>query len=191
MNTKAYTLNGAVYTFDVETGALLSLEMDGVKPMMSEGKGLFDLAWPVHLEYDIQRANPTASYGKCAPSFEYDDGTLTITYDKVPYTMPCDDVAEYEGGISAVVTLKALEDGKSVSMRLNLKNNSKANIEQVLFPDVNGNLYLDLKSENIDAGIILSDRSFSYFTDDNDEKDIPFSLDIFMQVLRSINKIAA
>lgn len=61
----------------------------------------------------------------------------------------------------------------------------------VLFPDVNGNLYLDLKSENIDAGIILSDGSFSYFTDDNDEKDIPFSLDIFMQVLRSINKIAA
>ena len=79
MNTKAYTLNGAVYTFDVETGALLSLEMDGVKPMMAEGKGLFDLAWPVHLEYDIQRANPTANYGKCAPRFEYEEGTLTIT----------------------------------------------------------------------------------------------------------------
>ena len=61
----------------------------------------------------------------------------------------------------------------------------------VLFPDVNGNLYLDLKSDDVDAGIILSDKSFSYFTDDKDEKDIPFSPDIFMQVLRSINKIAA
>ena len=65
-------------------------------------------------------------------------------------------------------------------------------IEQwVLFPDINGNLYLDLKSDVVDAGIILSDKSFSYFTDDKDEKDIPFSHDIFMQVLRSINKIAA
>ncbi len=150
MNTKAYTLNGAVYTFDVETGALLSLELPGVKPMMSEGKGLFDLAWPVHLEYDIQRANPTANYGKCAPRFEYEEGTLTIVYDKVPYTMPCDDVPEYEGGISAVVTLKALEDGKSVSMRLNLKNNSGANIEQVLFPDMNGIVPTDTEeTENL------------------------------------------
>ncbi len=150
MNTKAYTLNGAVYTFDVETGALLSLELPGVKPMMSEGKGLFDLAWPVHLEYDIQRANPTANYGKCAPRFEYEEGTLTIVYDKVPYTMPCDDVPEYEGGISAVVTFKALEDGKSVSMRLNLKNNSGANIEQVLFPDMNGIVPTDTEeAENL------------------------------------------
>ena len=60
----------------------------------------------------------------------------------------------------------------------------------VLFPDINGNLYLDLKSDDVDAGIILSDKSFSYFTDDKYEKDIPFSTDIFMQVLRSINKLA-
>ncbi|MBR6187594.1 MAG: hypothetical protein IKQ59_01365 [Prevotella sp.] len=65
-------------------------------------------------------------------------------------------------------------------------------IEQwTLFPDINGNLYLDLKSDDVDAGIILSDKSFSYFTDDKDEKDIPFSPDILLQVLRSINKIAA
>lgn len=61
----------------------------------------------------------------------------------------------------------------------------------MLFPDINGNLYLDLKSDEVDAGIILSDKSFSYFTDDNDEKDIPFSPDIFIQVLRNINKLAA
>lgn len=138
MNIKSFKLNETNFSFDEDTGALLSMEIPGVKPMMDGGKGLFDLAWPVHLEYDIQRANPTAAYGKCAPSFEYEDGTLKISYEKVAYTMPCDDVPEYEGGISAVVTLKALEDGKSVSMRLNVKNNSKANIEQVLFPDMNG-----------------------------------------------------
>ncbi|MBE6587576.1 MAG: hypothetical protein E7647_04075 [Ruminococcaceae bacterium] len=138
MNTKAYTLNGSVYTFDPETGALLSIELPGTKPMMAEGKGLFDLAWPVHLDYDIQRANPTALYGRCAPTFEYSDDELKIVYEKVAYTMPCDDVPEYEGGISATVTLKPLSDGRSVSMRLQLKNNSKAPIEQILFPDMNG-----------------------------------------------------
>ena len=58
-----------------------------------------------------------------------------------------------------------------------------------LFPDVNGNLFLDLKSDDVDAGIILSDKSFSYFTDDKDDKNIPFSPEIFIQVLRSINKL--
>ncbi len=138
MNTKSYILNNTKFTFDLDTGAVAGLEVPGVKPIMEEGRGLFDLAWPVHLEYDIQRANPTAAYGKCAPRFEYDGSILEIIYDKVPYTMPCDDVAEYEGGISAKVTLTPLADGKSVSMRLNLKNNSKANIEQVLFPDMYG-----------------------------------------------------
>ncbi|MBR6676330.1 MAG: hypothetical protein IKL24_03260 [Clostridia bacterium] len=138
MNTKSYILNNTKFTFDLDTGAVAGLEVPGVKPIMEEGRGLFDLAWPVHLEYDIQRANPTAAYGKCAPRFEYDGNVLEIIYDKVPYTMPCDDVPEYEGGISAKVTLTPLADGKYVSMRLNLKNNSKANIEQVLFPDMYG-----------------------------------------------------
>ena len=60
-------------------------------------------------------------------------------------------------------------------------------IEQwVLFPDINGNLYLDLKSDRVDAGVVLSDKSFSYFADDKDKKE-----EVFMRVLRSINKIAA
>ncbi|MBQ8914612.1 MAG: hypothetical protein IJ046_00375, partial [Clostridia bacterium] len=138
MNTRAYTLNNTEYIFDADNGALLSVVHPGVKPIMTEGRGLFDIAWPVHLEYDIQRANPTAAYGKCAPAFDFDGETLTVTYESVPYTMPCDDVDEYKDGIFACVTIKALPDGKSVSMRLSLKNNSGANIEQVLFPDMNG-----------------------------------------------------
>lgn len=133
-----YVLNGCEFVFESETGALLSMKTEGVTPMIENGKGLFDLAWPVHLEYDIQRANPTASYGQNPPSFEYDGESLIITYDKVPYTMPCDDVEEYNGGVSAKITLKALEDKKSVSMRLQIKNNSKAPVVQVLFPDMNG-----------------------------------------------------
>ncbi len=135
---KTYTLNGCDYSFESETGALLSIELPGTAPMMQDGKGLFDLAWPVHLEYDIQRANPTAAYGKNAPCFDFDGETLVITYNSVPYTMPCDDVEEYKGGIYARVTLRALEDKRSVSMRLYVKNNSEAQIAQILFPDMNG-----------------------------------------------------
>ena len=138
MNTKTYTLNGCEYSFDESTGALVLLRVPGVKPIVYEGKGLFDLSWPVHLEYDIQRANPTAAYEKCAPRFEYDGETLEIIYDRVPYTMPCDDVSEYNGGISARIIMKPMADKRSVSMRLVVKNNSEAPVVQVLFPDING-----------------------------------------------------
>lgn len=61
----------------------------------------------------------------------------------------------------------------------------------VLFPDVNGNLYLDFKSDEVDAGLILAETSFSYFADDKDGKDIPFSSATFLQVMDSINAIVA
>lgn len=61
----------------------------------------------------------------------------------------------------------------------------------LLFPDVNGNLYLDLKSDHVDAGMVLAESTFSYFTDEKDAKDIPFSPTAFLQVLDSINDIAA
>jgi hypothetical protein len=60
----------------------------------------------------------------------------------------------------------------------------------VLFPDVDGRLYLDLKSDDVDAGVILSDKSFSYFAGDKDGEDIPFAPDVFVQVLRNIKKMA-
>ena len=45
----------------------------------------------------------------------------------------------------------------------------------LLFPDVDGNLYLDFKSDDIDAGIVLAEATFSYFANEKDIKDIPFS----------------
>ena len=68
--------------------------------------------------------------------------------------------------------------------------NEKDMASWLLFPDVNGNLYLDLKSDNIDAGIVLAENTFSYFTDEKDGKDIPFSPTTFIQVINSINDIA-
>lgn len=139
METVKYTLNNTTFTFDRETGALESLDFPGVSSMVSGGKGLFDLAWPVHTDYDIQRANPTAPYRKCAPRFDFDGTTLTLTYDAVPVTMPIPDgMTEFDGGVKATVYLRACEDGKSVAMRIHIVNNSNAKVEQVLFPDING-----------------------------------------------------
>ena len=59
MNTVTYTLNNTTFTFDTSTGALWRLEYPGVPPMIQEGKGLFDLSWPVHTDYDTLRLNPT------------------------------------------------------------------------------------------------------------------------------------
>ena len=59
MNTVSYTLNKTVFVLDKDTGALKSLEYPGVAPMVCDGGGLFDAAWPVHNEYDIQRARLT------------------------------------------------------------------------------------------------------------------------------------
>lgn len=138
MKTVRYTLNGATFVFNSENGALESLETEGVSPMISGGKGLFDLAWPVHNDYDIQRANPCGAYSFGAPEFSFDGNVLTVTYAKVPCTMDPDGVAEFDGGIFAELTLRADDDGRSVAMRLKLKNNSDAEIAQVLFPDMNG-----------------------------------------------------
>lgn len=138
MNTVSYTLNKTVFVLDKDTGALKSLEYPGVAPMVCGGGGLFDAAWPVHNEYDIQRADPCGKFMKCPPAFDFDGKTLTLTYENVPCTLDPSGVDEFSGGICAVVTLRAMDDGESVAMRLRIKNNSGASVEQVLFPNISG-----------------------------------------------------
>ncbi len=78
------------------------------------------------------------------------------------------------------------------NMRAVLRQCEEKDIKSwLLFPDVNGNLYLDFKSDDIDAGIILSETTFSYFANEKDTKDIPFSPTIFIQVMNSINDTTA
>ena len=60
----------------------------------------------------------------------------------------------------------------------------------VLFPDVDGNVYMDFKSSLTDAGIIISEKHFSYFVDDKDEQNVPFSTSAVLQVIKNINRAA-
>ena len=74
------------------------------------------------------------------------------------------------------------------NMRAVLRQCEEKDIKSwLIFPDADGNLYLDFKSEEIDAGIVLAESTFSYFADDKDAKDIPFSPATFIQVMDSIN----
>ena len=59
MKTVSYTLNNTTFTFDASTGAVVRLDYPGAPSMIQEGKGLFDLSWPVHTDYDTLRLNPT------------------------------------------------------------------------------------------------------------------------------------
>ncbi len=145
MSIVRYTLNDTTFTFCRETGALLCLEYPGVRPMMKNKAlgtgdratygGLIDIAWPVHYEYETLRANPTGKANSKPPRMEYDGKSLTITYDELPRTYDDPDIQEaVAGGIHVKIELKAMEDGKSVSLRCLLKNNSKTAIRQILFP---------------------------------------------------------
>jgi len=139
MKTVSYTLNNTTFTFDTSTGALTRLDYPGTPSMIQEGKGLFDLSWPVHTDYDTLRLNPTGKYCATPPVITYESDTITLAYPSIPRTVPTPEgMAELEGGVSAIVTLRACGDGKSVSMRLVVENHSDAEVVQVLFPDMNG-----------------------------------------------------
>lgn len=139
MKTVSYTLNNTTFTFDASTGAVVRLDYPGAPTMIQEGKGLFDLSWPVHTDYDTLRLNPTGKYCSVPPVITCENDTITLAYASIPRTVPTPEgMAELEGGVSATVTLRACADGKSVSMRLVVENHSDAEVVQVLFPDMNG-----------------------------------------------------
>jgi hypothetical protein len=59
----------------------------------------------------------------------------------------------------------------------------------ILFPDIDGSLYMDLKSEKKEAGINLFANKFSYFVEKNQlegEQNIPFSVCKFIEIMNEL-----
>ena len=118
---KEYVLNETRFTFD-EKGFLKGMAWRE-NSFMTRGAGLFDLAQPVKYEYENIRLEPNGAV------FAQEGDTLTVTYDKLGpnYTLSdAPELAALEGGVSAVLTLRALSDGRSVSMQLKVTNHAKA-----------------------------------------------------------------
>ena len=138
MNNVSYILNGTTLTFDQTTGALVKMEHPEAGVLISGGKGILDMAWPYHTDYDALRVNATAEHMGEAPKITFAGGKVTVEYTKMARTIPTGEIAELEGGIAAKVIFAECEDGKSISLRCHVKNNSDTDIRQVLFPDMSG-----------------------------------------------------
>ena len=141
METVRYTLNDTVFELDKATGALAELSFPGVGPLQKMGgkgraAGLVDIAWPVHYEYETLRANPCGGSHRRPPEIAYDGQSLILTYDQLPQTFDTPEIEDVLAGrLYARIELRAMADGRSVSMRCFVKNNSSAPVEQVVFPN--------------------------------------------------------
>lgn len=146
-----YTLNGTEFIFAKSTGALVELSLPGVGSLQKLGPngetdGLVDVAWPVHYEYETMRANPCAPSHIAAPRFESGEGWVKIIYDALPQSFDAPDIEEaLAGRVYARIELRALDDGKSVSLRCVIKNNSSTPVVQVVFPNFDALVPTDTK----------------------------------------------
>lgn len=136
--TVSYVLNGTTLTFCRETGALTHVSHPEAGTLIDGGRGIVDIAWPYHTDYDTLRVNPTAPHRGEAPEIVAEAGKVTVKYSKMARTIDTGAVDVLEGGVACEVIFAECEDGKSISLRCRIKNNSKTTIRQVLFPDISG-----------------------------------------------------
>jgi len=61
----------------------------------------------------------------------------------------------------------------------------------IIFPDVDGSIYLDLKSDIKEAGINIFSNRFSYFIKDKKlagDKNINFDVPVFIKIMKTLGK---
>ena len=82
MNAVSYILNGTTLTFDAANGALVKIEHPEAGVLVDGGKGILDIAWPYHTDYDTLRVNATAPHMGEAPQIMAEEGKVTVKYTK-------------------------------------------------------------------------------------------------------------
>lgn len=127
-------LNGLEITLDGHTGSILSLDYPGPgKILQAEPSqaSIIDMAYPVE-EFEILRL---ASRFSSNATIEKTADTLTIQWKRLGASR---ELFQQPGDVSAEVTLKASDDGKSIIMEATIKNDSDVAVRQVFFPDFLG-----------------------------------------------------
>lgn len=133
-----YLLNGNQFDFNERTGELYSLVTPDGDTLISHGAGLFDIAVPVKYDYEILRMTPNFRNADKV-RFETSGRILKISYSSLGINMNLSEMPEeVREGVSAELILEECDDGRSVSMKLKIKNNCRTAVRQVLFPDFNG-----------------------------------------------------
>jgi hypothetical protein len=165
-----YILNGTAFDFNDTTGELISLSTPSGRVLISNGHGLFDLAVPVKYDYEILRMKPNfMNAGKV--DFEYGEGTLRVNYRLLGLNMiPREDIPQIAGGVEAELTLSECPDGRSVSMRLTVRNNCDAEVRQVIFPDFNGLDPVSSPAETRFTTLGFTSRPFTELADNPDTR---------------------
>lgn len=127
-------LNGLHIGIDAKTGSIVRMTYPGPGDILKsapEHAGIIDLAYPVKGFEPLRLASRFSSDAK----IEVTDSAVTISWAKLGASR---DSFPVEGAVSAVVTLKADPDGRSVVMSCRVVNSSKNDVRQVLFPDFAG-----------------------------------------------------
>ncbi len=136
--TVFFTLNGSRFVLDTATGAVLSLKRAGCPEFIASPCGLVDLAYPVHLDYDLLRLSPCGKYNRQSPVIRSKDGTVIIRYRMLSMNIAMPDLPEMKGGVEVTIFLSPDPDGRSVDMRCTVTNHSDTLVRQILFPNLEG-----------------------------------------------------
>ena len=127
-------LNGIDLWFDQQTGGLEYLSTPATGVVLEgerEHSGLLDLAYPTN-EFTPLRLASRFSKAQVLP----EGHGVIIKWESLGpsrgnFPLP-------QGKVSAQVTVRAADDGRSVILSCRIENDSKAPIPQVLFPDLWG-----------------------------------------------------
>ncbi len=128
------TLNGLEFTFDSESGSILSMSYPATGTMLQTSRdsaGIVDLAFPVTEFEPLRLASRFSKNARITKS----NGMVTIHWDELGASRS---FVKYNGKVSATVILKEEADGQSISMSCKIDNQSDRAVPQVVFPDFSG-----------------------------------------------------
>ena len=171
-------MNGLKFDFNDLTGELRSMESSGGCEFISNGAGLFDLAVPIKYDYEILRMAPNfKNAGQVR--FHVAEDEAVIEYFALGNNIANDEIDSLpaiSGGLRARLTLKALDDGRSASMKLSLENNCGAAIKQIIFPDMAGLNPVTDERETRFTTLGFTSHPFIELADSEDKRNSFFAL---------------
>ena len=127
-------LNGLEFVFDAESGSILSMSYPGTGILLQttpDSAGMVDLAYPVKEFEPLRLASRFSKNAQITKS----KGMVTIHWAELGASRS---FTQFQGKVSATVTLKEDTDGKSISMSCKIENESDHAVPQVVFPDFSG-----------------------------------------------------
>ncbi len=127
-------LNGLEIVLDGDTGAIRRLSCPGPGTLLDAERaeaGLVNVAYPVP-EFEPLRL---AARDGARASIRRTDREVVI---EIPSLAPSRPGMPVRGSVSAVVTLRADPDGRSVVATCEIENRSDRSVRQVVFPDLRG-----------------------------------------------------